>query len=234
MRIRQFKTVYQLSFMPHIFPINCYFIEEKEDLTLVDTGLAFCCKPILKAASAIGKPIRRIALTHPHAEHTGALDGLKAHIPDATTYISERDSHLMRGDFSLKPGEAQLPIRGRFQKNLKTCADRLLSDADFVGSLKTMLVPGHTPGSMAFYDSRSKTLIAGDALQTRGGVAVSGDTRIFFPFPAAATWNKALAIDSAKKLYALDIQYLATGHGNVIENPSAFIEKAILRAETNL
>lgn len=34
MRIVQVQHVYQLTFMPRLFPVNCYLVEEKEGLTL--------------------------------------------------------------------------------------------------------------------------------------------------------------------------------------------------------
>ncbi len=234
MRLTKFETVYQMTFMPRIFPVNCYLVEETNDLTLIDAGMDFCGKDILKTASRIGKPITRIILTHPHADHVGALDSLKANLPEAAVFISERDSFLMNGDLSLKPGEENTPIRGGFKKDLKTRADVLIAEGDLIGSLRAVAVPGHTPGSMAFYDTRSKMLIAGDAFQTRGGLAVTGDMRILFPFPSAATWSKRQAVQSAKKINQMDIRFLAVGHGNVLENPASLINAAIRRAEAKL
>ncbi len=234
MRFLQFETVYQMTFMPRTFPINCYLVEETDDLTLIDTGLEFCWKGILQAAAVIGKPITRIALTHPHADHIGSLDKLKEQLPHAVVYVSERDSYLMRGDFTLRAGEVDLPIRGGFKKDLETQADIFISDGDFIGSLQAISAPGHTPGSIAFYDTRSKILIAGDALQTRGGLAVAGDTRISFPFPSLATWNKELSIKSVERLNKLEIRFLAPGHGNVLQAPHDPMEQALLRAKTKL
>jgi glyoxylase-like metal-dependent hydrolase (beta-lactamase superfamily II) len=73
MRIRQYGTVYQLTFLPRAFPINCYLVEEDTELTLIDAGMPFSSKGILKAAEKIGKPITRIVLTHGHEDHVGAL-----------------------------------------------------------------------------------------------------------------------------------------------------------------
>ncbi|WP_019850004.1 MBL fold metallo-hydrolase [Desulfitobacterium sp. PCE1] len=234
MRLIQFETVYQIAFMPRIFPVNCYLVEETDDLTLIDTGLNFCWKGILHAASAIGKPIARIALTHPHADHIGSLDKLKEQLPQAVVYISERDSSLMYGDFTLKKGEPKFPVRGGFKKNLQTRADLLVSDGDFIKSLRVISASGHTPGSIAFYDIRSRILIAGDALQTRGGLAVAGDTRILFPFPAVATWHKKSAVRSVERLNELNIQLLAVGHGKVLKTPGPQIERALQRIREKL
>lgn len=36
MKVVHKKTVYQLAFLPRLFPVNCYIIEENDSLTLID------------------------------------------------------------------------------------------------------------------------------------------------------------------------------------------------------
>jgi hypothetical protein len=80
---------------------------------------------------------------------------------------------------------------------------------------------------MAFLDIRTRALIAGDAFQVRGGVAVSGRLKPLFPFPALATWNKESSLESAKKLAHLKPSLLAVGHGNMVQHPQTQLERAI-------
>jgi glyoxylase-like metal-dependent hydrolase (beta-lactamase superfamily II) len=87
--------------------------------------------------------------------------------------------------------------------------------------------PGHTPGQVAFLDVRDRSLIAGDALQTRGGIAVSGVIRPLFPFPALATWHKPTALATAEALRRLEPARLAVGHGDVVEEPAAAMDRAL-------
>ena len=94
-----------------------------------------------------------------------------------------------------------------------------------------MASPGHTPGHASFFDVRDKTLIAGDAFQTQGGIAVSGVIRWLFPLPAMATWHKPSALKSAQALRALNPARLAVGHGKVLENPLAAMDQAIRVAQ---
>jgi glyoxylase-like metal-dependent hydrolase (beta-lactamase superfamily II) len=234
MKMTREKTVYQLAFLPRMFPVNCYLIEEENDLTLIDAALPYSAKAILSASRAIGKPIARIVLTHAHSDHVGALDALKQALPDVPVYISARDARLMDGDLSLDAGEPDTPIRGGVPKALKTRADVLLQDGDRIGSLLALAAPGHTPGSMAFLDTRNGSLIAGDALQSRGGLAVSGQLRPSFPFPAMATWSKEKALESARKLRATDPALLAVGHGAMLKNPGDALDRAIAQAEHTL
>ncbi|GGF95384.1 MBL fold metallo-hydrolase [Paenibacillus abyssi] len=231
MRITRENKVYQLSFLPRFFPVNCYFIEEHNELTLIDAALPYSAKGIIQAAAHIGKPVTRIVLTHAHGDHVGALDTLREMLPDVTVFISKRDARLLSGDVTLDPEEAGTPIRGGVPKNIQTIPDVLLQDGDRVGSLLAVSAPGHTPGSMAFLDTRSRALLAGDAFQTRGGIAVSGQLRPLFPFPAMATWNKQASLDSATKLAALKPSLLAVGHGPMLKQPLPMMEHAIAKAK---
>ena len=80
---------------------------------------------------------------------------------------------------------------------------------------------------MAYLDTRDSTLIAGDAFQTKGGIAVCGVIRPLFPLPAIATWHKPTALESARALRALEPSRLAVGHGRVLESPGAEMDSAI-------
>ncbi|MBB6729995.1 MBL fold metallo-hydrolase [Cohnella zeiphila] len=236
MKITKSHSVYQLAFLPRLFPVNVYFVEESDSLTLIDAGMPFSTKGILKAAARIGKPIKRIVLTHAHGDHIGALDALKAALPDAKVYLSARDERLLRGDKSLDAGEAAGPVRGDVPApgKIKTRPDVLLADGDRIGSLLAVAAPGHTPGSMSFLDTRGGALIAGDAFQTRGGVAVSGKKQPLFPFPAMATWSASTALESARRLRDLKPTLLAIGHGKMLQNPGAAMDRAIVEAERSL
>lgn len=231
MKITRMGNVCQLAFLPRFFPVNCYLVEERDGLTLIDAALPYSGKAILRSAERIGKPITRIVLTHAHDDHIGALDALKELLPGVPVHISARDARLLAGDVSLDPGEPDTPIRGGVPQKVKTRPDVLLADGDRIGSLLAIAAPGHTPGSMAFLDTRGRALIAGDAIQTRGGVAVSGQMKPLFPFPAMATWSKQLALESVRKLLDHKPSLLAVGHGRMLPQPAAALERAIGEAE---
>jgi glyoxylase-like metal-dependent hydrolase (beta-lactamase superfamily II) len=234
LRVTRQSTLFQLTFLPRFFPVNCYLVEEKDGLTLIDTALPFSVKGILHAVDRIGKPLTRILLTHAHEDHVGALDALKQHLPDVPVYISKRDARLMSGDRTLDPNEPNTPIRGGVPKKLQTRADVLLQEGDRIGSLLAVSTPGHTPGSMTFLDTRNNACIVGDAFQTRGGIAVAGQVQLWFPFPAMATWNKEMALESAYKIREYRPSLLAVGHGHMLDQPRAAIDRAIAKAEQNL
>ncbi len=206
--------------------INCYLLREDDGFTLIDTGMAGSAEQILAAARQYGLPIVRIVLTHAHVDHVGSLDALHEALPDVEVAITRRDARFLTGDQSLDASEPQVKLRGGYPV-CKTQPTRLLKEGDHIGSLEVIATPGHTPGHAAFLDNRDRTIIAGDAFQTLGGVAVSGTLELLFPLPALATWHKPLALESARKLLAFAPAQLAVGHGRVLANPVVKMEQAI-------
>lgn len=234
MKVTRIGDLIQLTFLPGFFPVNCYIVEDNHGLTLIDTGIPSSYKGILDVIENLGKPLTNILLTHAHGDHVGSLKRLKEKFPRVPLSISERDSRLLKGDTSLDQDEPQTPIKGGIPKDITLIPDKLLKEDDWVGSLRVVLTPGHTPGSISFFDNRSKVIIVGDALQTRGGVAVSGQIRPMFPFPAMATWNKEKALESVKKIKQHSPSLLAVGHGDLLSDPDIKLQIAIEKAEKNL
>jgi glyoxylase-like metal-dependent hydrolase (beta-lactamase superfamily II) len=180
-------------------------------------------------AEGLGAPIKRIALTHAHGDHIGSLDALAEALPDAEVIISTRDARFLTKDMSMDPGEpGENPGKGSFP-GAKTKPTRTVEEGEMIGSLQVIASPGHTPGHVAFLDTRDNTLICGDAYSTLGGVATTAKGRWRFPLPAYAAWHKPTALESARKLRALDPTRLAPGHGKIVEAPGAAMEAAIAR-----
>jgi glyoxylase-like metal-dependent hydrolase (beta-lactamase superfamily II) len=212
--------------------VNAYLVAEDDGLTLVDTMLSGSAGGILDAAAGRG-PIVRIVLTHAHSDHAGSLDALAARLPDAEIAVSARESRLLAGDHGLDPGEPASALRGGWPK-VETRPTRLLDDGDRIGSLRVVAAPGHTPGHIALLDERDGTLIAGDAFSTLGGVSTTGRINPRFPLPGMATWDRPTANRTAAMLRTLPATALAVGHGPVIADPAAAIDRALLAVRSDL
>lgn len=223
------NNLFQLTFLGFV---NVYLVREDDGFTLVDTALESCAKQIVQEAQRLGSPIVRIVPTHAHTDHIGGLDALHELLPGAEVAMPARDARFLAGDMSLDADEPQEKLRGGWMVR-KTRPSRLLHEGDRVGSLEMIATPGHTPGHASFLDTRDRTIIAGDAFQTMGGVAVSG-TMTIFPLPAFATWYKPFCLKSARKLLALQPSLLAVGHGRMLSNPQEAMERAIRVMERNL
>ncbi|WP_027088118.1 MBL fold metallo-hydrolase [Cohnella panacarvi] len=231
MKMIQWGPVSHLPFLPRLFPMGCTLVKEDDGLTLIDACMPPMAKAIAKAISRTGLPLARIVLTHAHGDHIGAVPALKKLYPDAAIGISRRDALLLKGDRGLLPGEPQSPVRGDVPKQAPFAPDFLIEDGDRIGSLVAIAASGHTPGHMAFMETRTNTIIVGDAFSTKGGIAVSGHMKLSFPFPALATWHGPTAIESARKLAALQPARLVVGHGSHVEHPVTAMNDAIAAAE---
>ncbi len=69
---------------------------------------------------------------------------------------------------------------------------------------------------------------------TLGGVATTARVNPRFPLPAMATWDRPTVLRSARVLRALEPPRLAVGHGPVVDDPSAAMDRAIARAASVL
>ncbi len=206
--------------------VNAFLVREDDGFTLVDTTVGRGAQGLIDAAAAAGAEIRRIALTHGHGDHVGSLDALKETLGDVEVFLSDLDARILAGE---KVVDGKLP--GSWPKSIKTVPDVRLTDGERIGSLEVISSPGHTPGHMAFLDTRDKTLIAGDVYTSYGTVAVTNHFNLRFPLAAPATWDKAKDAESARKLRQLEPETLVVGHGPVVTDPLAAMDRAISRAE---
>jgi glyoxylase-like metal-dependent hydrolase (beta-lactamase superfamily II) len=136
--------------------------------------------------------------------------------------MPELDARIHAGE---KP-EGKLP--GSWPK-LTTVPDVRLKPGDRVGSLEVVPSPGHSPGHVAFLDTRDRALIGGDVFTAYGGLAVTNHFKLRFPFAAMATWDKEQDVESARALRALDPAVLVVGHGPATRSPGDAMDRAIAR-----
>lgn len=191
---------------------NCYIIV-RDGLTLIDTGLPHGTAQILAYLRNVlqknPSDVRTIILTHFHVDHTGNVVELKK-VSGAKVAIHEADADYVSGKKarpSLKGvrGLLMTVLGSLFFRSPDFQPDTLLKDGDIIAGLTCIHTPGHTPGSICLLDPGTKVLFSGDLLRY-DGVKIDGPPPQFTP-------DMGRAMQSVKKIAALDFGILLSGHG---------------------
>jgi glyoxylase-like metal-dependent hydrolase (beta-lactamase superfamily II) len=200
-------------------------------LTLIDTGLPGGASQIAAGIRQAGHDpaeVRQIVLTHFHADHAGAAAEISAW-SGAPVAAHHADAPFLAGQVPGPPPVLagwERPLYERVTSQLpRTPArpvrlDRELHDGDeldFGGGAVTIAVPGHTPGSAAFYLPARGVLIAGDALARRP------DGQLM---PGVFNTDPAQAAASVQRLAGLEPEIICCGHAEPVTRDAA----ALLRA----
>ena len=209
------------------FPVgHAYLCADPGGLTLIDTSLPGSAAEIGAAIRQAGhRPgqLRQIVLTHFHADHAGSAAEIAAW-SGAEVAAHHADAPFLRGD---APGpdpqlaEWERPLYERVTSQLPATpvqpvwVSRELHDGDeldFGGGAITIAVPGHTPGSAAFYLSAPQVLIAGDALAFRADGQV---------MPGVFNTDPAQATASLQRLADLEPEIICCGHAEPVTRSAA-------------
>jgi glyoxylase-like metal-dependent hydrolase (beta-lactamase superfamily II) len=115
---------------------------------------------LLELAERHELAIEKILQTHAHIDHVAAIPQVRAEI-DAPIYLHPDDDQL----WQMAPQQGQM---FGIKVDPLPAYDHELADGDMIeiGELQAevMLLPGHSPGSVAFYFADDSVVISGDVL----------------------------------------------------------------------
>jgi len=143
------------------FQTNCYILSAGDGAIIVDPGDEGS-KIITYLATQRLKPVA-IFITHGHFDHIGALKEVqeKYGIP---VYAHQDEAKLFtdsKFNFSWKTGRMPVEFNDLSAFNF-VCKDEVIELLD--QNINVLHVPGHSPGSLAFYFKDADVVITGDAL----------------------------------------------------------------------
>ncbi len=197
-----------------------------DDLTLIDTGTPGNGEKIMQAVADLRHQptdVRRILITHCHADHTGSLADVKR-LTGATVYMHPLDAALVRKGqagrpMHLAPGFLDVPFqaaRGGAQPPQVAAAETDVElqggqEVDGVPGLLAVHTPGHTAGHLVFlWQKAGGVLFVGDAALNMLGLGRIGI------YEDRAEHRRSLA-----KIAALPFQVACFSHGSPITSNAA-------------
>lgn len=231
---------------------NCYYIEDSLP-TLIDCGIGSgeALEAIREGVEQTGaslSQIRRILLTHGHVDHMG-LAGTIAEMSGAEVFrhpwdrmgalestaeerVDAKERYrrfFLEGgvDDETSHGLAEL-IFNRFRA-LSTpfsgytplVGGEVFSFDDF--SLRALHTPGHSPGSVCFFNEQDGTLFSGDSLIEE--IIVNPAIRPTGPRDGLSHNGAAAYEASLNLIEALPVQGVLPGHGPAFSHPAERVEQ---------
>jgi glyoxylase-like metal-dependent hydrolase (beta-lactamase superfamily II) len=220
------------------FPVgHAYLWRDPAGLTLIDTGVPGSGPEIARAIEDLGfrrSDLRRVLLTHYHEDHIGSAADIITW-GDVAVYAHRLDAPVIRGEAPEAPMvladwerelHEQVHSQMRAVKPAPVRVDHEVADGDVLdlgGGVQAMCVavPGHTPGSLAFYLPEPRVLFTGDTIARGPG----GDVML-----GVFNANPDQAVASLQRQARLDTDIACFGHGEpVTENAAAELRAVAAR-----
>lgn len=204
--------VWQIPLLPRNV-VNAYLVGD----VLVDAGYTLHGKKVVAALA--GREVRTHALTHVHNDHAGGSKHVHETL-GVPIWIGAQDAPYLRsGKAPVPPGSHAAKLLGRFAGSPAVEPERELREGDELGHGFVVLeVPGHSPGHVAFWRERDRTLIAGDVFFNMNLLTTAAGLR---QPPDIFTYDVPQNRESERRLAALDPAVVGFGHGPVLREPGA-------------
>ncbi len=186
--------IQKIELLPGIFEIQTEFrgnrfraflLETSHGYVLIDTCMEDDTKEFLSVIMPLN--IAMIILTHHHRDHTGALPGIVAKMPEVTIAAH-----------SLEIDKIPVPVT------------QTLEHGDLVaGILRVIHVPGHSAGNIALYYEKERILFTGDSVFGAGGYrgVLSSPPRVY-------SEDVIKARDSIERLLSYPFEKAFLSHGD--------------------
>jgi glyoxylase-like metal-dependent hydrolase (beta-lactamase superfamily II) len=203
---------------------NSYILVESDGLTIIDTGLPYSEKPILRYIASKGwsaRDIKRILITHADLDHYGCLAALQKE-SGARTYASRTEAK------AIAEGQSSRPLdrngNNTLQRLLIAFFSRILKATPFqvaeilaegqtlpvLGGLQVVETAGHSPNHISFFAPSGLVLFCGDSMRS--------DDKGLHTSRSRNDWDQDRAEASVRKQAGLGAQIVCPGHGPVVRD----------------
>jgi glyoxylase-like metal-dependent hydrolase (beta-lactamase superfamily II) len=208
---------------------NQYLIrdDQNDELILFDAGNGKSLSGLFEGLGELGfnyKNITKVYLTHEHIDHVlglyPLLDRLKEDPPEIFAYTHTaqilqegKKEQIFPGNLGISPAMFGVDIKPINVSEL-TPSDTVQISTEF--QFQIFHTPGHSEGSIVYYDPNKKILIPGDLVFTGGSFGR-------YDFPDGSL--KKLT-ESIEFVNTLDVKYLLPGHMGISDDGNRQIQSS--------
>jgi glyoxylase-like metal-dependent hydrolase (beta-lactamase superfamily II) len=181
---------------------NVYLLTDRR-MALIDTGMPGNAARILCFIHELGRDpaeLEHIVLTHWHIDHAGSAAELQR-LTGART-VAHRDELARAREGGRRPAPGLNP----------GCIDLPVTDGEvlpYLGGLRLVHTPGHTPGSVSVLLERDRVLFVGDTI-------INNEDRLSRPLPFGS--DRGQSERSLERLAGLEFRVCCFGHGPPVQS----------------
>ena len=191
--------------------MSAWIVTVKDGVYIVDTGMPFMGKRILKEAEKLGH-VKGILLTHGHSDHVGGLKKI-LELKKVPVFAHENDIKYMEGK---EPFPGRKKAEFLVQPDLVQPLKMTNGNIDPIEDLIPIHTPGHSPGHVVYYHQEDQVLIGGDLFTSKNG-------QLRKPM-AMFTSDMKEAVKSGRVVEELKPSIVSICHGNDVKDPYKQIE----------
>ncbi len=229
------EVIDNLFFFPEVGMLDCnqYILRDSDtgELSLFDAGNGLTLNGLVEGLKRLDlqlDDITRVYITHEHVDHVLGLYHILNKMIDNQPQIFAfgETANILRNGIEEKifPGSIQ-----SFGINAKyfgvkiipiNITELTLFESINIGTnfaFKILYTPGHSPGSICYYEERVKILIPGDLIFTGGSFGR-------YDFPGGSLQKLK---ESIKRISELDVKYLLPGHMGISKQGNQAISASL-------